>query len=105
MYDDDKLDDNDISSLDDLKREVIDTHARGKISDNQYQNLKNEISELYEEIYDKKLGPLNEILDRSNGKILDKVRDEIAYAYAKGKISEAHYNILKEKASNYQNNN
>ena len=55
LYDDGKLDDNDISSLDDLKREVIDTHARGKISDNQYQDLKNEISELYEEIYDKNL--------------------------------------------------
>ena len=44
LYDDGKLDENDIKSLDKLKTDVADAYAKGKISDQHYTNLKQEIS-------------------------------------------------------------
>jgi uncharacterized membrane protein len=65
-----------------------------KISEEHYTNLKSEISVVYEEIY-KKIDSLNG--KDSNGIILDKVKDTIKDAYAKGRISEQHYQLLNEK--------
>jgi len=44
LYADGKLDENDIGSLDKLKKDVTDAYALGKITDQQNENLKNEIS-------------------------------------------------------------
>jgi hypothetical protein len=68
--------------------------------------LKNEISLLYEEIYDKKIGSLNGVLVAKNGdKSLDIMKNDITDSYAKGKITEIHYNILNEKISKAVNDN
>jgi hypothetical protein len=52
-YPDRKLNQINIGSLDNLRREVTNTYARGEITDRQYKNLENEISLVYEEIYEK----------------------------------------------------
>jgi YVTN family beta-propeller protein len=110
LYDDGKLDENDIESLDSLKRDIADAYAKGKISDQHYGNLKNEISMIYEEIYNKKIRLLNSEFgdssrssNRSNGILLDKIKNDIADAYAKGKISDQHYNLLNNKISDHEN--
>jgi hypothetical protein len=78
---------------------LIDAYSEGKISNEQFTNLKTELSILYEEIYKKRI-------DSSNGNeiILDKAKDDIKDAYAKGKLSEQHYKILIEKVSDSKNN-
>lgn len=54
---------------------------------------------MYAEIYDNKLDSLICVSDPGHGKVLGNVRDEIVNAFWKGKISELHYNLLKEKIS------
>jgi hypothetical protein len=89
LYDDGKLDENDIENLDKLKSDLTYTYAKGKINEQHYTNLKNEISILYHGIYKKRIDSLN-----GNGMVLDKIKDDIEDAYAKGKISEQHYKLL-----------
>jgi hypothetical protein len=38
----------------------------------------------------------------SNGIEWDKIKNDIADAYAAGKLSEQHYNLLKDKISDYK---
>lgn len=102
LYDDGKLDENDIADLDKLKTSITYAYVNGKISEQHYTNLKSEISILYEEIYKKKIESL--IFKNSNRILLDGVIDNIKDAYAKGKINEQHYKFLIEKISNSSNN-
>jgi hypothetical protein len=68
----------------------------------QYNNLKNEISILYERIYNGKIDSLNGKVDRANSRIqLSKIKDDLTYACAEGKITEQHYNLLKDKIPKY----
>ncbi len=80
----------------------MDDYAKGKISEQHYNNLNNKISVLYEEIYKKKIDLLNG--KDTSGALLDKIKDEINDSYAKGKISEQHYKLLNEKLSDIKNN-
>jgi YVTN family beta-propeller protein len=92
LYDDGKLDENGIKSLDRLKTDLTYVYARGKISQQHYTDLKSEVSVLYEEIYKKKLDSLSR-----NTILLDKIKDDIEDVYAKGKLTEQHYKLLNEK--------
>jgi uncharacterized membrane protein len=67
---------------------LTNTYAKGKINEQQHTNLKDEISILYHEIYKKRN-------DSLNGSVpVDKIKDDIENAYAKGMISEQHYKLL-----------
>ena len=55
LYDDGKIDEKDIPSLDKLKDDIMDDYANGNISEQHYNNLNNTISVPYEEIYKKKI--------------------------------------------------
>jgi YVTN family beta-propeller protein len=74
---------------------ITNGYSEGKINNEQYTNLKTEISILYEEIYKKRI-------DSSVGNVvtLDKIKDDIEDAYAKGKLIEQHYKLLIERISN-----
>jgi YVTN family beta-propeller protein len=107
LYADDKLDKNDIKSLNALKRDITDAYAAGKINEQHYNNLKDEISRHYQKIYKNKIYSLkgkSEGSNSSNGVQWDKIKNDIADAYAAGKISEQHYNLLKDTISDYKNN-
>jgi uncharacterized membrane protein len=99
FYKKSKLSENDIEALDRLRRDITDSYAKGKITEQQFGELKSEISILYEEIYNKKIDSLNSMSDENNRKkiMLNNVKNEIMDAYAKGKITESHYNLLNEK--------
>ena len=88
-----------------LKRDITDTYAKGKINEQHYNNLKDEISRHYQNIYKNKIYSLNGKSDGSNNGVQwDKIKSDIADAYAAGKISEQHYNLLKDTISDYKNN-
>jgi hypothetical protein len=102
LFDDGKVDEKDILRLDNLKDDVIDDYAKGKISERYYDNLNNTISILYEEIYTKKIDSLN---GKDNNRILlDNVKENIKHAYAKGRLNEQHYKLLIEKISDSRSN-
>jgi YVTN family beta-propeller protein len=104
LYNDGKLDENDIEPLDKLKTDITDAYAKGKISEQQYGNLKNEISILYEEIYNKMITTLSDKSNKENGRLLNNLKNDITDAYAKGKISEQHYTLLNKKIPTTEEN-
>jgi hypothetical protein len=65
--------------------------------------LKSEISILYEEIYRKRIDWLNGKQDRHNSKLLYQIKHDIEDAFAKGKISDEHYNLLNKKIESFVN--
>ena len=99
LYDDNKLDENDIESLDTLTRDITDAYMKGRINEQHYGNLKNKVSKMFEVIYKNKIHSINTKLDNSNLTELDKIKDDYADAYASGKITEQHYNLLNEEIS------
>jgi YVTN family beta-propeller protein len=99
FYEDNKLDYNDIAPLNKIKTDMSDAYAKGKISDAHYQNLKNEISVLYEEILKKRIDSFNGRNNTDDGGLLDQIKYDIENTYAKGKISDEHYRNLKNEIS------
>jgi len=148
LYNDGKLDMNDIHGLNNLKDNIKDQYLRGKINKEQYDkladeisisygeiltkeidslnklpgndkvkqlsatirniedmhaSLKKETSILYQELFNERIVSLNSLQENDKGKTLAEIKDDISDAYSKGKISELHYSLLKEKLSNYEN--
>ena len=59
LYNDGKLDHADIKPLNKIRNDLSNTYAKGKISEQQYENLKGETGVLYEEIHRKRIDFLN----------------------------------------------
>jgi YVTN family beta-propeller protein len=84
-----------------LETNIKNAYAEGKISEQHYNNLKDETSILYERAYKNKIDLLNDKVEGKNNRIeLDEIKNDVTDAYAEGKISEQHYNLLKEKIAN-----
>ena len=100
LYAGGRLDENDITPLDTLRGDITDAYAKGKLTDQQYTNMKNETSVLYEEIYKKKIDTINKYRDDSTRReFLNNIKDDITDAYAKGKLTDQHYTLLNAKIS------
>jgi hypothetical protein len=99
LYDDGKLDEKDIEPLNTLNDNILNAYSEGKINNEQYTNLKKEISVLYEKIYKKRISSLGGSPEiKANREVLvEKIKEEIGDAYSEGKITEQHYNILNER--------
>jgi DNA-binding beta-propeller fold protein YncE len=97
LYDEGRRDENDFESLNKLKNEISDSYLKGKINEFHYSNLNYEISILYQEIFMRKIDPMdNEEIDiQSKLKLVKDIKD----AYSKGKLTELHYNLLINKIS------
>jgi uncharacterized membrane protein len=106
LYDDGKLDENDIDHLDRINKNLINTYSEGKINNEQYSNLKNEISVIYQEIFRKRVDSFNHSGKKdADREIIKKIEEDIKDAYSKGKISELHYNLLNEKITKMTSKN
>ena len=90
-----RLDQSDLSVLDKLKTNTTSDYTQGKITKNQYDTLVEEISASYWEIFNKEIDTLSKLSDKS--KNLDEIRENIEYAFARGKINEQHYKLLNTK--------
>ncbi len=104
LYDDGKLDLNDIGLLNKLKINARDDYTKGRINETHYINLNKDISMLYEEIFKKEIESLNLHDDKFDNK-LKEIEREISEAYSKDKINELHYNLLRDKIFKYQTRN
>jgi YVTN family beta-propeller protein len=99
--DNNKLYEND-KSLDTLKTDIKNAYAEGKISEQHYNNLKGEASIVYTRAYKNKIDSLYGKVEGENNRIeLDKIKNDITDAYTEGKITEQHYNLLKEEIANF----
>ena len=103
MYEDGKLDKNDIDDLDKLRDNITDEYTRGKINKEQFDKLTDDISISYQEIFKKEIGSLTYLSEKD--KELNVIKDNIEDAYAKGKISKQHYNLLNKKVESFVNAN
>jgi YVTN family beta-propeller protein len=100
VYGNSKVDTNDTNQLNILNRNISDSYAEGKISNEQFTHLKNEVSIAYQEIFKKRI----ESITGPNTDALNKIKRDIKDAYSTGKIVELHYNLLNEKISDLFNN-
>jgi YVTN family beta-propeller protein len=101
LYNDGKLDYADIKSLNQLRTDLSDTYAKGKITEQHYQNLKSETGVLYEEIHMKRIDSL--ISSNKDDGLLTTIKQEIDDDFAKGKISKEHYDLLNKKIESFEN--
>jgi hypothetical protein len=88
-----------VKQLSGIKSNIDDMHARGKINDQHYTDLKKRISVFYEEILKNEIDSLNSLPGGDKVTGLDKIKNEISDAYLKEMINELHYSLLKEKLS------
>ncbi len=88
------------AKLNDLTNHVTFAFEKGRISEFHYSLLKNKVSESYEECYRIRINCLNKSYDASNKEYGRKLKDTIEQLdddYSKGKITESHFTLLKEK--------
>jgi YVTN family beta-propeller protein len=95
VYSDGKLDESDTNQLNTLNKNISDSYAAGKITNEQYTNLKNEVSTAYQKIFKKKI----ESLTDPNIEAVNIIKNDIEESYSDGKITELHYNLLMKKIS------
>jgi hypothetical protein len=88
-----------VKQLSGIKNDIDDLHAKGKISDQHYTDLKKRISLFYEEILKNEIDSLNSLSGGDKVRGLDRIKNEISDAYSKEMIDELHYTLLKEKLS------
>ena len=90
-----------------ISEEISDAHTTGKIKNDHYLILRNEFSILFEELYKHKIKEIESLDDNRKdiGDLLVKIKGDIADAYSKGKLTELHYNLLKEKISELEKKN
>ena len=91
-------------ALDKARKQLTDVYSQVKVNSEHYVNLMNEISVLYEEMYDKRINSLYGKSHKENHMLLDKIKTDLTDTYAKGKISEFHYNLLNKKLTEYEKN-
>ena len=93
-----------IQALDKIRKQLIDAYPEGKVNNESYVNFKNEISGIYEELYDKRIKSLNDKSDKESSLLLNEIKTDLIDAYTKGKLSDLYYNLLTMKASEYEKN-
>lgn len=77
------------------------TEENDKTLDALKTDIKN-ASILYERVYKNQIDSLNgKVAGENNRTKLDEIKNDITDAYAEGKITEQHYNLLKEKIANF----
>jgi len=96
------LENDKVKQLSTIIGDIEDMHAKGKINNEYYTNLKKETSVLYQEIFKKRIDSLNNLPENDKGKLLIELKDDISDAYSKEEISELHYTLLEKKLSNYE---
>jgi len=94
------------SNLYDLRKRIEDAYFKGKDESIALYNLVNNISMLYQEVFKKEIDSLNGLTNNEDKmQLLNNLHSDIEDAYSKEKVTEKHYNLLKEKISDYKSNN
>jgi len=100
LYDDKQLDEKDMESLDVIKRDLSNSYSVGKLRNERYNILNNEISKLYREVFRKRIDFLNSLpANEDQLKLRNNIRSDLDNAYANEKLNEKHYTLLKNSLS------
>ncbi|HEY6534507.1 MAG TPA: hypothetical protein VIY08_01655 [Candidatus Nitrosocosmicus sp.] len=76
-------------------------YTKGKINNEQHENLKKELSIKYEDVYNKRIDHLDYLAIPEKEKQINHLQDEIEEAYySKEKITESQYNLLQKRLAN-----
>ena len=84
------MDETDIKNLNELNQRISNSYAAGKITNEQYTNLKNEVSAAYQKIFKKRI----EFITDPNTEAVNNIKNDIEDAYSDRKITELDYNLL-----------
>lgn len=95
MYHDSKLDENDINQLNTLNKNISDSYAAGKINNEQYVSLKNEVSIAYQKISKSRIKSIT----HSNIDAMNKIEIDLRDAYSDGKLSDVQFADLRNEIS------
>jgi hypothetical protein len=96
LYKDGKLNKNDIKDLDRLQNNIKTIYNKQKINKEQYEILKENISILYNEIFEKEVDSLKKLSDNKEKiKLLDVTESDLNNFYLMKKIDKENYNSLK----------
>ena len=87
--------DPDTEAVDKIKNETTNAYNDGKLSNEHYTNLKDEISNIYQKIFKKRI----ESITDPNTEAVNNIKNEIEDAYSDRKITELDYNLLNGKIS------
>ena len=99
LYNDGRLDSNDIKKLDILRDSIKDEYSREKINKEQYDKLADDLSLSYKEIFTKDLGSLDNLSENDKVIQLSQIRSNVEDSHVKGKISDKYYTNLKKDIS------
>ena len=99
LYNDGRLNRNDIEKLDALNNDIDDDYSKGKINKEQYDRLGDEISVRYRKIVTDKIDVVKNLSPNEKVKQVSEIKNIIEDAHAEGKINELHYSLLKERLS------
>ncbi|HEU5120420.1 MAG TPA: YncE family protein, partial [Candidatus Nitrosocosmicus sp.] len=103
LYNDGKLDENDLANLDNLRIDLTDSYSKGKVNEKHYERLNSEISIMYEKIFRKRIVNLKDSNDNINVKEqLNKLKEEIEVSHSEQKITETQFNLLNKKISDLE---
>ncbi|MGH9980567.1 MAG: hypothetical protein ACRD6U_03315, partial [Nitrososphaeraceae archaeon] len=104
LFEDKRIDESDIQELNDLNKDITKAYTKGKLNQEYYTKVKNEISVLYKEIFLKQLS--SKFLFDKTSNTFKKIEDElnnklknISKTYTENKINNEHYNNLKDEIS------
>ena len=104
LHKDGRIDQNDISQLDQLRNDITDDYTRGKINKDQYEKLEEEVSIKYREVFKNEIGFLDNLSKSDRENEVTKLRNSLEDAYATGKINELQYNLLEKLLGNEKSN-
>lgn len=82
LYNEDKIDKNDIESLNKLKSDTTTAYSKREIIDSHHTSLKDEILISYEEIFNKRIKSLDSP-DKYFKANLKEIENDITYAYSR----------------------
>lgn len=98
-----RLEEKDIDQLNTLNNSVSNAYSEAEVNNEQYTNLKKEISVLYKEIYKKRIESLRKS-SKENFAIevlVEKLNEDITDSHSKGMINKEHYEDLKNEVSRF----
>jgi hypothetical protein len=101
-----KINDNNekIKALKGTKSLLDNTYLKKEIDKEHYDSLTNEISILYQELFNKRIAEVYNTSIIEDKKVVNQIKNEIYEAYSNEKINVKHYNLLKEKILEVENN-
>jgi YVTN family beta-propeller protein len=101
LQDNGKISKDNLTNINNSRDDVEQQYTRGKINKEQFDKLADDLSKKYREIFKNEIESLDNLSEYDKENNITEIKKNIEDAYTSKKINELHYNLLKEKLSNY----